>query len=46
MKNKTEFEFEEDIVPKIENFNPLKPDFSSKFSHSVSFKKRQRTGFR
>lgn len=36
-KYQIKFEFEEHIVPKVENSNPIKPDFASKFTHSVSF---------
>src|SRR6478672_5711218 len=39
-KNQIDFEFEEDIVPTVENSNSIKkPEFASKFSHSVSFRK-------
>jgi hypothetical protein len=39
-KNQIDYEFEEDIVPTVENSNSIKkPEFASKFSHSVSFRK-------
>jgi hypothetical protein len=41
-KNQIDFEFEEDIVPTVENSNSIKkPEFVSKFSHSVSFRKNK-----
>jgi hypothetical protein len=36
-KLKAKFEFEEDIIPRVESTNSNSPDFASKFSHSVSF---------
>lgn len=36
-KIKTEYKFEEDIVPKVDDKNSKSPDFSSIFSHSASF---------
>lgn len=35
-KSKTEFEFEEDIIPRVDSTNSKSPEFASKFSHSVS----------
>jgi hypothetical protein len=36
--NEVEFEFEEDLVPRVDNAKDIKPDFTSKFSQSVSFR--------
>ncbi len=38
IKKEFEFEFEEDLVPKMDTMETIKPDFTSKFSQSVSFK--------
>ncbi len=38
IKNEVKFEFEEDVVPRVDNIKDIKPDFASKFSQSVSFR--------
>ena len=35
-KLKAKFEFEEDIIPRVDSTNSKSPEFASKFSHSVS----------